>query len=208
MKKMRTVILIAVTVVVNACVVGMRLTPVTDPTQRLHFRGFSVQAPRGEDWYRLETLDQKGIGAVLFHKKLPDFFSRGHTFAASVNVWDMGELRFADPKELGARFDRDFRAAHKGSSRYTFLDSTYTDDETLSAICVRIHQAQEDRQVPGWQRSVFVIDAHAIRCVHPYSPKYVIDISYSERRLKDDLPIFLQSEVEPFLKSLDFTPLP
>jgi hypothetical protein len=75
-------------------------------------------------------------------------------------------------------------------------------------MCVRIHQAQEDREVPVWRGSVFVIDAHAIRCVHPHSPKYVIDISYSERRLKDDPPVSLQIEVEPFLKSLEFTPLP
>jgi hypothetical protein len=204
----KPIALVAFGIAISACVATARLTPVTDSAQRLHFHGFSIQPPKGNDWYRLEVPAQNvGVGVVLFHKKLPDFLIRGHTFAAAVSVWDIGERRFSNAAELGARFDQEFRAAHKSSSRYRFLESTYADDTTLGGICVRIHQAQEDLEVPGWRGSVFVIDAHAIRCVHPHAPKYVIDISYSERRLKDDPGVSFETEVEPFLKSVVFTPL-
>jgi len=66
----------------------------------------------------------------------------------------------------------------------------------------------EDRGVPRYPGSVFIMDLHGFVCLHPDFPDAVIDITYSQRRLPEEQPLSLEAEGESFVKSLIFNRLP
>ena len=191
------------------CASAPTLTPVTNTAQRMDFKGVSVEPPQGDNWYTSPTRRGPPGALVAFYKKMGDWDPE-HTAIAALRLVDMQDQRFETADELGRFMDRGFRDDHKRSTRFSLVDSTYTVDASLDAMCVRLHQAQEDRGVPGRAGQRFLIDAHAIRCIHPDSSRHLVDISFSERRragLASWWGRGLEKEVEPYLNSLQFLPL-
>ncbi|MDH3280844.1 MAG: hypothetical protein OEQ18_06920 [Gammaproteobacteria bacterium] len=191
------------------CASAPGLTPITSTAQRMDFRGVSVQPPQGDNWYTAAAQRGPPGTLVAFYKKMGDWTPE-HSAIAGLRLLDLDDQRFETAEELGRFMDQVFREDHKRSTRFNLIDSTYAVDASFGAICVRLHQAQEDREVPGRAGQRFLIDAHAIRCIHPRSPRYLVDISFSERRRDNRASWWsrgLQEEVEPYLNSLQFLPL-
>ncbi|MGI0015029.1 MAG: hypothetical protein ACREBU_16545, partial [Nitrososphaera sp.] len=59
--------------------------------------------------------------------------------------------------------------------------------------------------VPGFPGVVFVLAARGLRCVHPRWPRYLVDVSYSQRAHRGQPFAPLEPEGEPFVRSLRFT---
>lgn len=120
---------------------------------------------------------------------------------------ELGQKRFSSATELAKELAHLDRQWIPPGSRLKLIDAKYTVDNTLGPICVRGNFVQEDRGVPGWSESVFIVHGHGFLCVHPNSTAHMVHIHYSERRLKDDPPWEFREEGESFLKSLMFIPL-
>ncbi len=65
----------------------------------------------------------------------------------------------------------------------------------------------EDHGVPYAPDSVFILTGQVYYCLHPDSTKGYVVLKYSQRFLRGENPLPIESEVEPFLKSLSFTPI-
>lgn len=64
---------------------AQRPTPVTDPTQRLEFQGFSIVPPNGKDWFIVapQTVPDPSAAAVLFFKAV----GKMHSLYASAKMY-------------------------------------------------------------------------------------------------------------------------
>lgn len=182
---------------------GQQRIPVTNPTQRLEFEGFSILPPQGENWFMTAGLRevQGAIVIVSFGKRLTPP-SKTHTVTATVSAVRL-------PDSAGNRAERLQKYAQiPPSGRFRVVSVNISPDTTLAPDCVRIDATSEDRGVPGHPDSIFIMDQHSFVCFHPYFPDAAIDIQYSQRRLQEEAPLSLEAEGEPFVKSLIFTRLP
>jgi hypothetical protein len=72
---------------------------------------------------------------------------------------------------------------------------------------VRYQKTVEDVGVPQFPSSVFIETDKGFFCIHPRESVFVVNIAYSQRFLKGKTPLDLEEEIEPFFKSLVFTPI-
>lgn len=180
------------------------ILPVTDPTQRLEFEKFSILPPQGKQWFvtppsLLRKQQGRNIIAQFFKLTTPP--SKTHTVLATVMARRV-------PISAGSRGERVRQFAQvysEGTSRERPLSVNIYPDKTLAPDCVRYDVTYEDHGVPGYSGSIFILENHGFVCFHPDLPDAVIDIQYSQRRLQEEAPPSLESEGEPFVKSLLFT---
>lgn len=200
------IILLGMGLSVVGCAGGPKFIPVTDPAQRLEFEGLSILPPRGEGWFIAPPAlrNQQGPGIIVSFLKLATPPSKTHTVAATVRgVWV--PIPAESRTELLPKMAQVYS---KQTNRNRPVSVNISPDKTLAPDCVRYDVTAEDRGVPGYQGSVYLMDMHGFICLHPDLPDAVIDIQYSQRRLQDEPPLSLESEGEPFLKSLLFNKLP
>jgi YVTN family beta-propeller protein len=139
--------------------------------------------------------------------KEPDRHSQNvHTVAASVLTWDVGSKTFDTPSDFLHYEEAEANSAIglQVSSRHRVLDSKTAPDKSLGPKCVKYDYTVEDTGVPSSPGSPFILAMHGYRCVHPKWPRYLIDVSYSERYLNGEQPFHIEAEVAPFLGSLTF----
>ena len=74
-------------------------------------------------------------------------------------------------------------------------------------LCVRYETVVEDSRVPGFPGAVFVLAARGLRCVHPYWPRYLVDVSYSQRMHRGQPLVPLEPEGEPFVGASGSRPI-
>lgn len=199
----------AVSLAVLGCAATPALIAVTNTAQRLDFTGASVQPPQGDNWYTASRLRGPPGALAAFYKKRGEWDPE-HSAIATLRLVALGDQRFETADELGQFMDRTFRADHARSTRFQLIASTFAVDASFDAVCVRLHQLQEDRGVPGRIGQRFIVDAHAIRCVHPESSGHLVEIAFSERRragLASWWESGLAAEVEPYFRSLEFRAL-
>ncbi len=200
------IILLGVGLGVVGCAGGPQLIPVTDPTQRLEFEGFSILPPQGDNWFMAPPAlrKQQGPFMIVSFLKLATPPSKTHTVVATVRG---GRVSIS----AGSRADLIQKMAlgwyFEQTDRFRPVSVTIAPDKTLAPDCVRYDGTVEDRGVPGYPGSVFIMDHHGFVCLHPDLPDAVIDIQYSQRRLQGEPPLALEAEGEPFVKSLLFTRL-
>jgi hypothetical protein len=202
----------AVAMAVAACATA-GLTPVDEdrleiPVDTTVLR---VLPPHGPNWYRLMPGAQ-GHCTVVFHKLMPNRArqaARGHTYAASArSSRELGERRFADAEAFAAFVTEQIRLSGQDETRNRLLRWRAVPDTTRAPLCVRYEAEVEDRGVPGWGDTPFLITARGYRCVHPSDPTVVVDVSASERRLPGDPTWALNEEVQPFFEGFSFRALP
>ena len=173
---------------------------------RREIDGFSVQPPSGRAWTQ-HAEPERGMLAFM---KGYDETAGLHTVVAQVR-----RIHLAAPRQersqllhqLAASLERE---ALRDRGRYTRLAFDTSEDQSLGAACVRYSGAAEDRGVPGAPvGSVAILEVRGLRCAHPSASHLVVDISYSQRfpQASKWNPAF-DSEVEPFIKSVRFAPLP
>jgi hypothetical protein len=75
--------------------------------------------------------------------------------------------------------------------------------------CIRYRKQRldEDRFSQPLQ-AVLTIELRGVRCLHPFYPQYVIDISFSQRSRKGEWDVSFDSEADRFLQSLEIEPVP
>jgi hypothetical protein len=168
---------------------------------RRQFDGFSIMPPQGEGWTAREHPEQ---GVPIAFSLGPPTQERPGTVVAMVQ-----QTYLALPQDL-VRLAESVAEDHWKEPRYSRIAFKTAVDRSLGADCIRHAARMEDRGVPGYPAgSVFIFEVRGFRCVHPSDPRLVIDISYSQRFPLGQVwdPVF-DPNVEPFLRSLVFTPLP
>lgn len=183
-----------------------RPVPIADPTQRLEFEGFSILPPRGENWFMAPPQLRKQLGPdviVSFGKRLTPP-SKTHTVTATVRG---GRVPISAGSHAEA-LQKIAQTYSEQTGRYRPLSVNTSLDGTPAPDCVRYDATVEDRGVPGYPDSLFVLDMHGLVCLHPDLPDVAIDIQYSQRRLQEEQPVSLEAEGEPFVKSLMLNKFP
>jgi ankyrin repeat protein len=183
---------------------------ITDPTRRLQFESFSVLPPSGENWFiQKQATDNvhfsKGTTRGEYHTVTAFARSSDTEFASWANrlVLAREGLLTEQLLSLGAKIQEQ----QWQDSRYKPLEARYALDSSLGKECVRFDFTVEDRGVPYAPGSVFVLTVHDFYCLHPDSSNLVVYIAYSQRFLQGEQALPIESEVEPFLRSLEFTPI-
>jgi len=204
------IILLGVGLGVVGCAGGPQLIPVTDPTQRLEFEGFSVLPPRGEHWFMAPPAlrKQQGPDVIVSFLKLATPPSITHTVAAVVRGGRILHISAGSRAELIQKLAQDYSDKFSQTGRNRPVSVNISLDRTLAPDCVRYDVTLEDRGVPLYPGSIFILDQHGFLCLHPDLSDAAIDIQYSQRRLQEDPPLSLEAEGEPFVKSLMFNKLP
>jgi hypothetical protein len=180
------------------------LVAVTNPTQRVEMDGVSVLPPAGQTWY----VGPRDSRHILFIRRPPD---SPHTIRAMALVDKieiggavLGPIRHAqDLQEVTER-------RLQSGGRFVTIESNVRPDTSRGAECVRVDAVQEERDNPRFPGVVLVLVSHALDCVHPRSPGYVVSVSYGERYPKGQqaFPVeTLRSEGEPFIRNATFTPV-
>lgn len=185
------------------CAVPQKLIPITDSQQRLEFQRFSILPPQGPDWFNDMGSLPAGLeyrSAKIWFVKIPSTASKTHTIfamARSGSVEEKVENREEYLRKLG-------KIMFVSTERNQLVNSKTSLDQSLKTDCLRYDLEFEDRGVPGHEGSPFLMDTHGYLCLHPNLPNYVVEVSYSQRRLPSEPPIRLESEAEPYLHSLVF----
>lgn len=209
------------------------LTPVIDAGQRLEFSspGFSVLPPQGGYW----CIQQSDPGGVVFVKspllgqrlnRRPNLRETTHTFAATAREVIVEEAELDNPEELQAFVKRwllgGARVRVADSTvvldtaplrRFKLIDSKVDLENPFGAKCVRFDAVIEERDNPLAPGAVLIqINPSQFLCRHPHSRERIfLLIGYSERYLQEEQPRPLlvetwKQEVEPFVRSLRFSP--
>lgn len=203
MRRLWTWALLFLAGIVVGCAVAPRLTPITDPTQRLQFQGFSILPPTGKGWFKVEPPPQVNpslTAKAYFIKRLTEGVtppSELHRVTAVVRTLSLGDVKFENRTELLQHLAREF-------SEKSFLD------KCLGWDCARYEFTSEDPSHPQFPGFVFVIRAQGFVVLHPDSPRFVINLEYRQYYARGQQPLSaeaLETEVEPFQKSLFLTPL-
>ncbi|MEE9550933.1 MAG: hypothetical protein V3W08_11120 [Candidatus Binatia bacterium] len=184
-------------------------TPVTDPTQRLEFQGFSILPPRGENWLisRSPSIppDPSWTSPVTFNKAFRD--SKTHTFYAAVMTTSLGNVTIESRTELLQHMARVWSVGKRGEPQSTPLHTKVAFGKYLGRDCVRYESIKEDRSSRVHPGSVFIMITKGFIFLHPDSSTFLLRLEYSERYLLGELSFSLEAEVEPFFRSLVFTPI-
>ncbi len=120
-----------------------------------------------------------------------------HRITAVVRTRSPGDVKFENRTEL-------LKSIAKGFSGNVFLD------KCLGWDCVRYESTREDPNRPQFPGFVFVISKQGFAVLHPDSPRFVINLEYRQYFARGQQPLSqkaLEIEVEPFQKSLEFTPI-
>lgn len=172
------------------CAVGPALTPIADLRQRFDSQGFSVLPPRGENWYVMWQ-EFRGSPVIVFHKVLRErIIKQGHTIAAAVH---------------SVKYEDILAEQEPTSPRFRPLEYKISLDNYLGWDCVKYSFTAEDYGVPHFPGTVFILSGEGFFFLHPHHPTIVIHIVSSQRFIRGERPIKIESEVQPFLKSLLFT---
>jgi len=178
---------------------GQRPTPITDPTQRLEFQGFSILPPSGRDWFIVvpQTVPDPSAGAAVFFKVV----GKMHSLYASVKIYAPIATQTLEDLESFVLEEA------KSDPRFKPLKTKASLDKCLGYDCIRYDLSFEDhapRDVPG---SILMLTRQGFIVHHPGDPGFYIWVEYSQRFPPGTDPYPLETELEPFLKSLVFTPI-
>ena len=162
--------------------------------------------PQGDNWY----IKSREPGGVALWKALLDRSNRAspeHTFGAITTV--------IYPKE-GIVEDLRVYAEYRNRSedRWTTLRSRVTAYQLAQypeVECVRSEAVSEERNNPRFPGVVFTLTWDHVFCRHPFSPRHLVFVGYSERYPQTEpsrLDDALRNEVEGILRSFAFTAFP
>lgn len=178
---------------------------VTDFNQRYEYNGFSILPPNGADWY---ASDPPGSRAshVGFKKKIDAANSTYRDVSVSIQIWKVpyAGLRgfsFGSAEEFEKWMIKDLDQERaditQGGTRSRTLQFTTTPVNSPAPICVRYHWVTEE--------SILIVENDGFWCVHPHSPRYVVDFGSTQKRPKDARSMPISAEIESFLNGVRFT---
>lgn len=140
-----------------------------------------------------------------------------HAAASGLTAHDRGEP-LVDKIEIGGAVLGPIRNAQdlkevterrlQSGGRFVTIESNVRPDTSMGTECVQVDAVQEERNNPRFPDAVLVLVSHAVDCLHPRSPGYVVSVSYSERYPKGQQRFSaktLRAEGEPFIRSATLT---
>ena len=232
MRKLRRMILLLLigVVAVSSAAGGQSFTPLTDPAfltpiltpmQRYELQGFSFLPPAGDDWFIISPshpshpveLFPTAAQALLIIKKLrespPTRPEEDQTiYALVVTTTRFGELSFKPTEYLqnkAQELEEQYKADTR-SGRFRPVEFKASIDNSLGANCLRYEKVLKDHRVRRFPGAVFIISNRAFLCPHPDFARFIVNLEYSQRYLQGEEPLPVEKEIEPFFKSLMFTP--
>ena len=128
-------------------------------------------------------------------------------------------IAFAESKPLGPKltdltteqFLENMETARGGKfkdKRYKLLNHRVFRNSVQGAGCLKLEFTVEDHGVPYAPGKVFILTGEDNYCLHPDSRQpLMVQVSYSQRYLEGKKPLSIESEIEPFLNSISFTPV-
>jgi hypothetical protein len=173
----------------------------------MEFHGFSILPPRGERWF---IVDPQTVPPAPPWKTAVSFFKvvgKLHSISARVET-----AHFRDVAAMTSTGRTVILQAMKSeileefNPRFKRLDAKASLDKCLGYDCMRYKKVLEDhspRDVPGY---VLILTQDGFIVPHPHSPTFFIWVEYSQRFPPGKKPFPIEAELEPFLKSLEFTP--
>ena len=175
-----------------------------NPTQRFELDGISVLPPAGQTWYQ----GPRDGHHVAFGRMPPQ---PPHTIVAMalVDKVEAGGAVLGPVRNAQDLKDVEERRLQSGG-RYTTLESSLRIDTSRGAECVRVDAVPEERDHPRFPGVVLILVSHALDCLHPQNPGYVVSVGYSERYPKGQSVFSAESlrpEGEAFIQSATFTPI-
>ena len=178
------------------------LTPVE--RQRMQFDSFSILPPQGDRWYVASTLPKDDLW-----RSVAGFVKQGSGDTPGAAIWATTavaniETPFPSREQLLQQLVRSREAELRGG-RFRLVE--FRSAPGPSPACHRYDAVAEDRAVPEFPGVVFVLTVHHTLCLHPNAPTLAVNMAYSERRQQGQPAAKLEAEGEPFLTSLQFTPL-
>lgn len=206
LRPLRVVLLISACAITAGCAAtAPSLTPISDSTGRVAFDGFSILPPRGEGWVRIEPPPQADpsltwTAKAYFIKRLTEGVtppSELHRLTAVVRTTNLGNVKSESRINI-------LKGIAGGISGQSLVDKCFGWD------CARYQSTvdQNSRRFPGY---VFVLSKQGFIVLHPDSPTFAINVEYRQYYARGVQPLSaeaLETEVEPFQKSLELTPLP
>lgn len=193
---------------------------VADPGRRLVYPGLTFLPPRGANWVVVPTEGMNPAALIGFAKRRretpPRTPEEADSVIAMVVVFALKDLdipaardaKVETAEDLRALLERETKVGRPMSPRHRLVDSKVAVDRTLGAECVSYDQTVEDTGVPQFPGAVFILSMRGVRCIHPYRPGHIVDVGYSQRYLRGRQPLALEAEMEPFVRSVMFVPLP
>jgi DNA-binding beta-propeller fold protein YncE len=193
---------------------GPRKRDIGSPPRRLQFPGFSVAPPSGPRWVIVPSMpaNEGPVSVIVAFGRRPDPAGRpqdAHTVLATVATRDLRRT-FSGADEY-LRFEESETApaiARMASARHRVISAITQLDPRRGANCVKYDYAVEDTGLPGANGEPFTFALHGYRCLHPRSPRYSVDVGYSERYRSGGAPLDVAGEVAPFLDGFAFTDEP
>ena len=178
---------------------GQNPTPVTDPTGRLEFQGFSVLPPSGKDWFVVEP------------KSFPDPSAETVQFAKVVgrmhSLYGMAMLVAPAATQTLDNLRSLVLEEAKRDPRFKPLKTETSLDKCFGYDCVRFDLLLEEHAPADFPGIVLMITRRGFAVPHPGAPGSYIWVEYSERFQPGTKQYPLDAELEPFLKSVQFTPI-
>ncbi|HEU5303959.1 MAG TPA: YncE family protein [Gemmatimonadales bacterium] len=195
--------LLIVALLAAACSTGPDLTPVPRSGQRMQFDGFSVLPPQGDGWYVAPTLPKDEVW-----RSVAGFVKQGSSDAGAA-IWATAAVAnidtpFPTREQLLQQLLRSRETELRGG-RFRLLEFRSAPGPTPG--CHRYDAVAEDRAVPEFPGVVFVLSLRHALCLHPNAPTLAVNIAYSERRRQGQPAAKIEGEGEPFLTSLQFSPM-
>lgn len=180
--------------------VGQNLIPVTDSTKRLEFQGFSVLPPSGKNWFVVEP------------SRLPDASAETVRFAKVVgkmhSVYGMVMLvNPAAPQTLEDLRSQFLDEVRQEPSRFKPVQTEASLAKCYGYDCVRFDLVRQDHAPADFPDAVLIITRRGFAVPHPQAPGFQVWVEWSERFPPGTSRHPLDAELEPFLKSLQFTPI-
>jgi hypothetical protein len=185
--------------------------PRQDAVNRLRLLGFSVIPPPDENWHR-NAAPQKGI-QIMFSalKNADNGADRIRSFVIMAHT-QFVEVPYEDQRQLRAYLRDSLRTeVHPDSLKSVEVSDTADANSSRPsgpAICVQYRRTTLDRgRLAGQEGQVLVIETRGKRCLHPYHPAYLVDISYGQRSANGQWDESFDTEADQVINSLTFEPM-
>jgi len=169
-----------------------------EPGPRTRFLGFTALPPPGQGWH----LAEQYFNHVLYVMSPTN--SGRHTVILFVHSKPMDPKPGTAIEVLESILKASDASAALTDSRYANVTSKIAPVTIGGAQCARMDFSAEDRGVPWASGAVYLMQGFHAVCLHPRSPRMLVDIGHSQRFEAGRTPVLLDEEVAAFLANLKF----
>jgi len=165
------------------------------PFQRPYY---SVLPPQGDNWYYVQG-DQAGQFDISFAKKTE---SQTHTIAGLISEIH-AFVKFDTPEEF-FKFIRKNKEMNMDPRRFNVIDYEIVPDDKFGDYSIRYHAIAEDHKASNRRYNDFLaLHIYGYTFIHPNFDNIIIDISYSERGLPEEIDPNFNAEAENFINGIN-----